>query len=184
MRSCRSLSAKSKIPPDEIYNRVFQTGIEEDYDLGRISSEEFARRVIKVLGFEIAPDEVRDLWSDIFWPMEGMEELIRELKPEYRLVLLSNTNEWHFEHCLHNFPVLGLFDAWALSFQIGARKPDPAIFEKALDLAGVSPAESIFIDDIQTYVDAAARMGIESICFDSADQLKSDLLALGIRFAS
>jgi putative hydrolase of the HAD superfamily len=182
MRSCRALSTRCDIPPEEIHARVFKSGIEADYDLGRIASDAFAGRVIQALGIDLETAEIRSLWSDIFWPMEGMEDLIRELKEDHKLVLLSNTNEWHFDYCVRNFPVLDLFDAYALSFRIGARKPDPVIFEKALSLAGASPSEAVFIDDIQAYVDGAAELGIESICFESADQLKSELAALGIRF--
>ena len=180
MHSCRALSKHCRLPAETIYEMVFKSGMEKDYDLGRITSETFGRRVVDLLGLDIEAEAIQAMWSDIFRPMEGMEELIRSLKGRYRLVLLSNTNEWHFEHCLRNFPVVNLFDEFAVSFRLGCCKPDPAIFRKALDLAGSTPKESIFIDDVPAYVESAEALGIIGIVFENADKLKEDLRSAGV----
>jgi len=182
MRTCHALSQKSVHAPDHIHKLLFQSGLERDYDLGCISSERFAQKIMDQLNIKLELQEMQKAWEAIFWPFPGMEKLIVALKPHYRLVLLSNTNPWHFEYCFNRFPFLRLFDAFALSYNLGYRKPDPQIFKSALEEAGHAPEECLFIDDIQAYVDAAAELGIKSICFEGVDQLKSELSAHGVRF--
>jgi len=180
MKACRGFSALSGLDAETVYERIFGSGIEADYDLGRISSSEFARKISQALGCTSVPSKIQSIWSEIFEPVEGMEETIRSLSTRYRLVLLSNTNPWHFEYCIARFSWLTCFHAHALSFQAGCKKPDPALFQRALPLARVRPEEAVFIDDIQAYVDAAGMLGIKSICFKGADPLKSELRALGM----
>lgn len=110
-----------------------------------------------------------------------MEDLIQTLRGHYRLLLLSNTNEWHFDFCLNKFPVVGLFDDHVLSFRLGCRKPDSAIYAHALKRAEAPPEECVYIDDIREYVDAARTQGIHGIRFQGAARLKSSLRDLGIR---
>jgi putative hydrolase of the HAD superfamily len=56
-----------------------------------------------------------------------------------------------------------LFDGIALSFEVGAAKPDPEIYRAALELAGgASPARAVFVDDQVTYCDGAAALGMRT----------------------
>jgi len=55
-----------------------------------------------------------------------------------------------------------LFDAVILSFELGIRKPDPGIYEAALDGLGVDPADALFVDDQTEYCDGARALGIET----------------------
>ncbi|MBU0754497.1 MAG: HAD family phosphatase [Planctomycetes bacterium] len=180
MQACQGFSRMSGLDPKTVYKRVFQSGIESDYDLGRVDSIEFARRVADALGCDADARRIQPIWSDIFKPIEGMESLIRLLGRQHRLVLLSNTNPWHFDHCMARFPWLECFDAYTLSYQVGLKKPDPDLFARALAMAETRPDDTVFIDDIQAYVDGALRLGIKSICFKGKDPLKSELRALGM----
>lgn len=55
-----------------------------------------------------------------------------------------------------------LFDAVILSFELGVRKPDPGIYEAALDGLGADPADALFVDDQTDYCDGARALGIET----------------------
>lgn len=180
MRSCDKVARACGKAPERIYELMFSSGLEQEYDVGRISSDTFAERVGKLLGGQVDADTIRRSWQEIFWPVEGMEALIRGLKGNYRLVLLSNTNDWHFTYCHGTFPFIALFDHYALSYKLGVRKPDPAIFEKALAMAGSEASESVFMDDIGEYVDAARSLGIHGLVFESCAKLKREFSALGI----
>ena len=98
MRACCELARLCQGSPREIYDAMFESKIVADYDLGRISSHAFARLCMERLNLNLEMDVIRGIWSDIFHPVDGMEELFRFLKERYTLVLLSTTNEWHFEH--------------------------------------------------------------------------------------
>ena len=179
-RSCDKVARICGMATERIFELMFSSGLEQEYDVGRISSDTFAMRVGKLLGGKVDADTIRQSWQEIFWPVEGMEALIRGLKGKYRLVLLSNTNDWHFTYCHGTFPFIALFDHYALSYKLGVRKPDPAIFEKALAMAGSRASESVFMDDIGEYVDAANRLGIHGLVFESCAKLKQEFSALGI----
>lgn len=76
----------------------------------------------------------------------------------HRLGVLSNTCEGHWNHCLRRYTMLReLFSVYALSFEIGAVKPDAAIFRKAAELAGCQPDEIFYADDIPGHVAGAKR---------------------------
>ena len=180
MQSCRQLAESCQLSPKQIYDSMFESGLVRDYELGRISSEEFGRRSMERLKVDLEMELIREIWSDIFHPVAGMEELMTSLKGSYQLVLLSNTNEWHFEHCRKKFPVVRLFEHLALSYRLGYQKPDPEIFEKALAMADVRPEETLYVDDIPAYVEAARQLGMKAICFKDREQLTDEMRAAGI----
>jgi putative hydrolase of the HAD superfamily len=180
MQACRELAELCQWSPEQIYDSMFHSDLVRDYDLGRISSVEFGRRTIERLGLNLGVEVIRDIWSDIFQPVEGMEELIRFLRGTYSLVLLSNTNEWHFEHCHKRFPVVRLFEHYALSYRLGYQKPDPMAYQAALSMAGALPAESFYVDDLPAYVESGKRLGMKGVCFRDVDQLKEEMRSAGI----
>ncbi len=180
MHACRRLAEHCALAPHEIYDSMFSSGLVQEYELGRISSVDFAEGCAKRLGLRLDGEAIREIWSDIFEPVEGMEELMRVLKSSYRLVLLSNTNEWHFEHCSKEYPVVSLFDDCALSFRLGCQKPDPLIYEKAVSMARALPEEIVYFDDIPAYASAAGSLGVRGICFESRTQLMTRLRAEGV----
>jgi putative hydrolase of the HAD superfamily len=166
--------------PKQIYDSMFASHLVTDYDLGRISSLEFGHLCMERLNLDLEVDVIRGIWSDIFHPVEGMEELIRFLKERHTLVLLSNTNEWHFEHCCDRYPVVSLFDFHALSYRLNCRKPDPAIYRKAMAMADAAPEETLYFDDIPAFVEAAKELGLKGICFQDRAQLTKEMESQGI----
>jgi putative hydrolase of the HAD superfamily len=160
---------------------MFRSGLVGDYELGRIPSAEFARRSLDLLDVNLEMDEIQDIWSDIFEPVEGMEELIRVLRGRYTLVLLSNTNEWHFEHCRARYPVVHSFVHYVLSYREGCQKPDPAIYAKTAALIDSLPEETLYVDDIPANVRVARELGWRGVCFQDSAQLMREMKAEGIR---
>ena len=70
------------------------------------------------------------LWSDIFDPMRHMEGAVVHLAARYPLFLLSNTNPLHFEYIKRRFSqFLRPFQAFILSYEVGSRKPEAAIYQ-------------------------------------------------------
>lgn len=180
MQACRDLAKLCKWSPEQIYASMFESGLVGDYDLGRISSVEFAHRCAERLDLALGLDAVREIWSDIFEPLEGMEELIRALEGRCTRVLLSNTNEWHFEHCRERFRVVSLFEHYALSYRLGCRKPDPAIYRKALAMAHAVPEETLYVDDIPAFVSVGKELGLKAIRFQDTAQLTEAMRAYGL----
>ncbi len=116
----------------------------------------------------------------IFTPIESTIRLIRELSPSYRLGLLSNTNEWHFERHIRSVDVFPLFDAVTLSYQVKTMKPEEGIYRDLLEKIGLSPEECVFIDDLEKNVAGARRLSIHGIHYTGSARLVSSLAELGV----
>jgi HAD superfamily hydrolase (TIGR01509 family) len=67
-----------------------------------------------------------------------------------------------------------------LSFEVGAVKPEPAIYLRCLDSLGVGPAEAFFVDDRRENVEAARALGMEALLFEGEDALAADLERRGL----
>ena len=170
MIACRQLASLSRSlhDPQDVYERIFKTSLEEDYDCGRLSTAAFVERLRRDLQLE-APDEaIAHAWCDIFIPNPAIEEVIvREKRRGTRLVLASNTNELHFEWFSRQFePVLRLFDEAVLSFRVGARKPAVQFFEACIRASGGTADQIIYIDDRPDYVAAGRALGMQAFVYD------------------
>lgn len=96
------------------------------------------------------------------------------------IYLLSNESRELMAYRLPTFGLTGLFDAYLVSAYIGVRKPEPAAFERALEICQRAPEECVFIDDRQENVEAAEKAGIQGIRMESPSQVIADLGRLGI----
>src|SRR5229473_553121 len=85
-------------------------------------------------------------------------------------------------HEVARFPFFRFFPNRIYSYRVGASKPDPVIYRAALQACNVRAGETVYIDDVAAYAEAAQRLGMTGIVFQSPEQLQSDLRALGIRF--
>jgi len=172
---CKRLAGHCSVTPDEIYKQLFESKLEAQFDEGRITPKQFYAAVTRRLGCNLDITSLKKIWNHIFTINAGISALLRSLKKEYRLLCLSNTNIWHFEYCRETFPVLSQFDAFILSYQVGARKPRSRIFREASRAAGTPPRQCVYIDDVPEYVRAAQAMGMRGIHFTSVEQLKQTL---------
>ena len=142
---------------------------------GAISAGEFTRRFSVKSGrtFE------EDLLTRFFDPELDLEvvAVIEELKKQARVVTGTNTITPHYDLHLQKGHY-EIFDAVYASHLIGLAKPDPAFYSYILDQERCSAEQAVFIDDVQTNVRAAETLGIRSLLFTGAEQLKKDLNSL------
>ena len=143
-----------------------------EYELGRIDTDAFYRRVVRDLGLDLGRGEFEACWNEIFEPIRPMIDLLPRLKPRYGLVLLSNTNPLHFETIGERWSFYGHFDAVVLSYEVGAMKPDARMYEAALARCGSSPEACLFFDDREENVLAAEEAGIRSFVFEAPDRVR------------
>ncbi len=180
----QKIAPHTRMTVEEIGRAIDATDLEDAYESGRISSAEFLRHMRRVCGLGCPEELLRDAWSDIFWPNADVCELIPRLRPHYRLVLGSNTNELHALHFQKQFAdVLRHFDALALSYEIGHRKPRPEFFQHCLRLAGCAPSQSVFIDDLPANIAGARACGRHGIVYTDVNDLHARLADLGLTTA-
>jgi HAD superfamily hydrolase (TIGR01509 family) len=167
LRFCRRLAALAGLSTEEVYARVFESDLEPGYDTGRLTSEEFHRRVMQHFGVILPFSQFSSWWNDIFDPMEGMAELVGYLSARFPLYLLSNTNTLHFSYIRENYSFLDLFESFVLSFEVGSRKPEPAIYRALIQQTGRPASQCLFVDDKLPFVTAAREQGLVSWQFTS-----------------
>ena len=176
LRFCRRLAALTALSPQEVYAQVFESSLEPGYDTGRITSRQFYQRVTAHFGVALPYSRFCDLWCDIFDPVDGMLELVQRLAPRFPLFLLSNTNSLHFDYLRERFAaLLQPFQAFVLSYQVGSRKPEPAIYQALIRQAMRPPEEILFLDDKVSFVDAARGQGLAAWPFVSLQELRREL---------
>jgi putative hydrolase of the HAD superfamily len=169
------LAELSGRPEEEVRRIVFGSLLEKGLDSGKTTPEEFFSGLRAELSLSISYEEFKPLWCRIFTPIPGMKEIVKQLKGNCRLALLSNTNALHFEYLLEQYPILSLFDHHFLSYRLHLLKPDPAIYRAVLDFFHAEPQDMIYFDDIPAYADAALALGIEAVRFESAGQVREIL---------
>ncbi|MBR5532659.1 MAG: HAD family phosphatase [Bacteroidales bacterium] len=150
---------------------------------GRLSVEEWRESVRKNLSAPVTDKQIDDAFNaflvDI--PIQKLR-MLQLLKTKYRIVMLSNTNKVMFESKIPElFKVDGLriedyFDDFFLSYKMGLSKPSPEIFIKVAEQLGINPCEALFIDDSQANVDAASRLGFQTMCVEPYTDFSDKLL--------
>lgn len=183
-RACRQIAEVAETTPERIWEIVFDSGLEWQYEAGKITTSEYYEAVCEALGSRPDYDRMARAGSDIFCINSSAKAIFGYLVASHRRVgVLSNTNEMHW-----NFVTSGRFTmipddfcVTALSYEIGAIKPDPKIFAAAAELAGVAPEEIFFTDDMPGHVEAARAAGFDAVQFTTAVKLAEDLRKRGVR---
>ncbi|MGA6993061.1 MAG: HAD family phosphatase [Candidatus Deferrimicrobiaceae bacterium] len=176
----RSLGGRTNRTFGEMSSLVAGSGLPRRYELGEISSWEFYRGIVNLCGLRVTEEEFVRAFVAIFTPIETTICLIRSLSRSYRLGLLSNTNEWHYDRHIRSVEIFPLFDSVTLSFQVRAMKPAEAIYRDMLEKIGFPPEECVFVDDLEENVAGAGRMNLHAIHYTDHERLVSSLAELGV----
>ena len=138
--------------------------------VGMISTEEFCDEARKLTGVEASDEEIIAAANKMLVeiPDYKKEKLLYLKKQGYRLFLLSNTIDVHWDYCMeHLFPCQGhgvedYFEQCFLSQRMHLAKPDVRIYEEVIKQAGILPDETLFIDDLKENCEAAESVGIHT----------------------
>ncbi|GAB2826704.1 hypothetical protein GCM10027176_33880 [Actinoallomurus bryophytorum] len=152
---------------------------------GTLPVAEFERRLAERLrtrgGAAVAAEGLLTRMFAAFEPVEPMYEVLRKARAAgIRTCLLSNS--WGNSYPRELFAEL--FDGVVISGEVGLRKPDPEIFQHALELLDLPPQDCAFIDDIEHNVRAAERLGIVGVHHVDADGTAArleELLGVSLR---
>lgn len=106
---------------------------------------------------------------------------IQELKSKgYKVYYLSNFSRIAHVQCTEALAFLPYTDGGILSYQDKVIKPDPQIYQLLVERYGLVPEECVFIDDLQTNVDAAKACGYKGIVFVTKEQVEEEFYKLGV----
>lgn len=161
-------------------NHIQRTGeyskISQQSDLGEINSSQFLEKLSKLRRRIVTATEMHAgtrIDSEVI-------DIINELKKNYQIAMLSNSPADLINGIIDDNNLRQYFDEIIVSGEVGMVKPDPEMFEYALNKLFVKPDEVIFIDDSIINTEAAEKLGIKSIQFISATKLSEDLKKFGL----
>lgn len=176
------ISEKYNIPEEKVSAVINSpTGIGIDYRTGKITAHEFWKKAKEIWGAIIDEKEVAQIWHDAYKPIPRMPELIDELREKgYRLIFLANLPKERGDYLDKKYKFIGKFHDGVFSYTAKARKPDPKIYELALEKASNPAEECLFIDDKHHYLKPAEEFGIKTILFENPKKLREDLKKIGV----
>ena len=146
-----------------------------DFERGKISESGFVKRMLEIIDHKIDAETFKKYYADIFSLNEDVISLLPELKKNYKLLLLSNTDSIHQKYGWQKYEFLKNFDVMIISHEVGAVKPEEKIYREVERASGFPSEEHFYIDDIQEYVDAAKEIGWDAVLFENYEKLKNDL---------
>ena len=119
--------------------------------------------------------------DSIVGPIHGTVDILRQLKRAgYPLYGLSNWSAETYPRVKPQYDFFNLFNKIILSGEVKLVKPDPAIFKLTLDMIHHSADECLLIDDSETNVNVAKKLGFVTIHFKSPEQLQTELHQLNL----
>lgn len=170
------LEAVCDFTPSEIREKILAAEEIRLFETGKISARDLFEVLKTLLVLRMSYEDFVHTWNSIF-TLEPLlpESLFEQLAKKYRLLVLSDTNELHFEFIRKNFPLLRFFDDFVLSYEVGFFKPSPEIYRAAVEKADCAANECFFTDDKESNVIGAEKFGINAVQFISAAQFQKEI---------
>lgn len=184
-RACRQMAEVCGADPQLIWDVVFESGLELQYEAGAVSSQQFYETFCRQTKTRPDYQRLARAASDIFEVNVPAMAILGQLSAAgQRVGLLSNTNEMHWQIVVDGRYGLipGVFEQIVLSYKVKAVKPDPKIFLAAAEQAGTRPEHIFYVDDIAGHVAAARAVGFDAVQFTDARSLARELHRRGVRF--
>jgi HAD superfamily hydrolase (TIGR01509 family) len=180
-RAMRGLSSGTSLSPTDLWSAIEKDPRWPDWQEGRMAPRDWYLHLSRRLGGNFTFDQFTEIWNRVLDPTPIHDDaFFQKLSKSYRLALLSNTDPIHVQYLEANYTFFKFFPTRIYSCSVGASKPNPLIYREALRALKVQAQEAVYIDDIPTYVEAAQRLGLAGIQFQSPTQLTSDLKSLGV----
>jgi epoxide hydrolase-like predicted phosphatase len=147
----------------------------DEVNLGDIPWQAFVQKVAEATNTSV--EEVNRMYeTEKIDPR--MIGLVHELHKTYKTALLTNAHHDFIDGILAEHKISPMFDEVVVSSRLGIVKPNPMIFEYALERLGVGAYEAVYIDDLERHAGAAKELGMHTILFEDFEQCKQELDAI------
>lgn len=173
---------------DQLYTQFRQSDLFVKLEKGHITPSDFLSALRNYSSRAVTDQQLTEAWNAMLLdlPPEHLAS-IRQLKADYQLYLLSNTNAIHYEcffdkveTLLNRRTLSDYFQESYYSHLVGERKPDQRIFELVSQANGLAPERTLFIDDSPQHVKAAGALGFQTHQKDQRASLPATLTYLGL----
>jgi glucose-1-phosphatase len=141
--------------------------LNQQFERGKVTEVQFMIGLKKMIP-NASIDDLRTAWNAVLldFPLYRLE-FLQHLSLNYRLFLLSNTDEIHVAKFEHKVGITfarefyQCFEKLYFSFEVGMRKPDPEIFKFIINKHDLSMKRTLFIDDKKANTDIAESLGMQ-----------------------
>lgn len=156
-----------------------------DIEMGFINESTFCEGVRSLVNLQLTNEQIIDAWNALLVGFrKNSIQWIQDNKNRFNTFLYSNTNQIHCNHFLPqfekevaNYPFESLFKKPYYSHKMGMRKPDPASFIYLLEKEGLVANETLFIDDNEPNIIAAASVGLKVLHLKVGMTVEKDIAA-------
>ena len=156
----RNIQEHCEVPMPSIMHSFYESPLMVQYETGALTSRAFFEAVKKLSGFRHGFERFAPIFADIFTEIPEMIDLQRRLKergvPTY---IFSNTNELAINHIRAKFPFFSNFTEYIYSYEHGAMKPDPRLYEVVERVTGKKGGQILYIDDRAENIDQGRERG-------------------------
>ncbi|OGM13038.1 hypothetical protein A3A76_01890 [Candidatus Woesebacteria bacterium RIFCSPLOWO2_01_FULL_39_23] len=173
---------KLGISEDEA-KRVFLQSDEMNkfYKEGKMTDDEFWTWAAKEWKLDKSPKELMDLLVSGYEVDENVVETVKKVSSNgYKTLICTNNFPARINGLQERFHFLDNFDAYVFSYEVGATKPSPKIFEELVKKSGVKANEIIFADDNNDNLAGARQVGIQAFFYEGFDKFLEKLKELGV----
>lgn len=177
----RKMAEHCHFSAQEIAERVHRHWeLIRSFDTGGIEPEDFYREVVRKLEAKVGKKSFFRMYSDVFSLNPPILDLLRRLKTNHKLILLSNTDVERFGFIQKKFPEIFIFDEYILSYDVGYMKPHPEIYMRALKKTRFRAEECVFLDDMQENIDGAEGVGMNAVLYGPHTDLEVKLKQMNV----
>jgi glucose-1-phosphatase len=177
------LAAKLQLPPAELQRQIWDSDFETSAEAGAfVDGEGYLAEFNRRLNRNLSRTDWIAARRIAMRVNTGTVELAHRVAQRCRIAMLTN-NGWLLKESLPQLmpDIVAVFGAQAhASCELGARKPQPEVFQRLLERYRIEPARSVFIDDEPDNVAAARLLGITAIHYVGAEQLELQLASRGL----
>jgi len=179
--AARKIVARGKVSLGQIAQFLGQSPLLLHYEAGLLTNQEFYEEIRRLTGFRGDLEEFGDCFGDIFSPIKPMIELHATLRQQgFPTFIFSNTNDLAIRVIRRNFPFFANFDGYIFSYQHGAMKPDPKLYEVVERQSGRHGPEILYLDDRPENVSAGAARSWQVILQESPKKTRAAMEELGL----
>jgi putative hydrolase of the HAD superfamily len=152
------------------------------FECGEANLQEYLQRTVFYRERPFKPEEFRQFMFEQSQPLPEGFAVLKELahKEQYLQAALNNESLEINDYRVHKFQLRDYFKAFFSSCYLGVRKPNRGIYSLALRITQCEPEECVLIDDRGLNLECAREMGMHTIQFKDAAQLRRDLAAIGV----
>ena len=151
-----------------------------DHETGRLDGEALLERIGGLAPLAHDREELRARWLSMLEPLPDMIGLARGLAGRYGVYLLSNIGELHWDHLERTIGVNAIGHGALASYRAGVMKPDAGIYAQAEQRFGLTPGQTVFIDDRTENIEAARARGWHGVIHRDFEDTCARLARLGV----